>query len=78
MAVAYADWQAARSAPPEEILAAAAETGAGADAFLIDTWGKGAGGLFDALSSRSHASRGPGSPDRNDLRLGRQFATEGF
>ena len=52
VAVAYADWQAARSAPPEEILAAAAETGAGADAFLIDTWGKGAGGLFNALSHR--------------------------
>jgi (5-formylfuran-3-yl)methyl phosphate synthase len=48
VAVAYADWQAAAAPPPAAILAAAIELGA--DAFLIDTCRKEAGGLCACLS----------------------------
>jgi (5-formylfuran-3-yl)methyl phosphate synthase len=48
VAVAYADWQEAAAPPPESILSAAIELGA--DAFLIDTCRKEAGGLRDILS----------------------------
>ncbi len=47
VAVAYADWQAALAPPPDEILSAAIRLGA--DAFLIDTSRKQAGGLQDIL-----------------------------
>jgi (5-formylfuran-3-yl)methyl phosphate synthase len=47
VAVAYADWQEASAPPPQEILSAAIELGA--DAFLIDTCRKKAGGLPDIL-----------------------------
>jgi uncharacterized protein (UPF0264 family) len=47
VAVAYADWQAALAPPPDEILSAAIRLGA--DAFLIDTSRKKAGGLQDIL-----------------------------
>jgi uncharacterized protein (UPF0264 family) len=47
VAVAYADWQAASAPPPEAILSAAIRLGA--DAFLIDTSRKNAGGLRDIL-----------------------------
>jgi hypothetical protein len=47
VAVAYADWQAAGAAAPEEILGAA--IAAGADAFLVDTYSKSSGNLLDAL-----------------------------
>jgi len=42
VAVAYADWERARSPEPQRIIAAA-----GAGMLLIDTFDKGAGGLFD-------------------------------
>ena len=48
VAVAYADWKAAGAAAPEQILGAAIE--AGADAFLVDTYSKNAGNLFEALT----------------------------
>jgi (5-formylfuran-3-yl)methyl phosphate synthase len=48
VAVAYADWQAAGAAAPEEILGAAIE--AGADAFLVDTYSKNSGNLLEALT----------------------------
>jgi len=48
VAVAYADWQEAAAPPPEEILSAAIRLGA--DAFLIDTCRKQAGGLRDIMS----------------------------
>lgn len=47
VAVAYADWQQAAAPRPAEILSAAIQLGA--DAFLIDTWQKGSGGLRDIL-----------------------------
>jgi (5-formylfuran-3-yl)methyl phosphate synthase len=48
VAVAYADWQAAGAAVPEQILNAAIE--AGADAFLVDTYSKQSGNLLEALA----------------------------
>jgi len=48
VAVAYADWREAAAPPPEEILSAAIRLGA--DAFLIDTCRKKAGGLRDIMS----------------------------
>jgi (5-formylfuran-3-yl)methyl phosphate synthase len=48
VAVAYADWQEAAAPRPQQILTAAIEFGA--NAFLIDTYQKGAGGLRDVLS----------------------------
>ena len=53
VAVAYADWPAAGALSPERILATAIEVGS--DAFLIDTHGKNAGNLLDALSPRELA-----------------------
>jgi (5-formylfuran-3-yl)methyl phosphate synthase len=48
VAVAYADWQAAGAAAPEEILDAA--IAARADAFLVDTYSKNSGNLLEALT----------------------------
>jgi hypothetical protein len=48
VAVAYADWQAAGAAAPEEILDAA--IAARADAFLVDTYSKSSGNLLEALA----------------------------
>ena len=45
VAVAYADWRAAESPPPLEVLQAAVE--AHCPALLVDTWGKSGGSLFD-------------------------------
>lgn len=49
VAVAYADWRAARSLEPHVLLGRAIEVGA--DGFLIDTYGKGAGSLLDLIST---------------------------
>jgi uncharacterized protein (UPF0264 family) len=48
VAVAYADWREAAAPPPEAILTAAIEFGA--NAFLIDTCRKDAGGLREVLN----------------------------
>jgi uncharacterized protein (UPF0264 family) len=45
VAVAYADWRAAQSPPPRDVLSAAVELQC--PALLIDTWNKSAGSLFD-------------------------------
>ena len=45
VAVVYADWQAANSPEPNDVLLAGAERGC--PALLIDTWNKSAGTLFD-------------------------------
>lgn len=45
VAVVYADWQAAGSPPPDELLAAALELGC--PALLVDTWGKASGNVFN-------------------------------
>jgi (5-formylfuran-3-yl)methyl phosphate synthase len=45
VAVVYADWQAARTPPPEEIVAAAVRCGCGA--VLVDTYVKAGGTLLD-------------------------------
>jgi (5-formylfuran-3-yl)methyl phosphate synthase len=49
VAVVYADWHAARSPQPHEVLAAAIELNC--SALLIDTWKKSAGSLFDLWST---------------------------
>lgn len=48
IAVAYADWQAAKAPPPRVVAEGA--IAAGCEGVLIDTYDKSSGGLFDALS----------------------------
>jgi uncharacterized protein (UPF0264 family) len=45
VAVAYADWQAARAPKPDDVLHAAVHIGC--PALLVDTWEKSGGNLFD-------------------------------
>lgn len=45
VAVVYADWRTAKAPAPEEVLAAAVDSGC--PALLVDTWDKSSGGLFD-------------------------------
>jgi len=45
VAVVYADWRTAKAPAPEEVLAAAVDSGC--PALLVDTWNKSRGGLFD-------------------------------
>jgi uncharacterized protein (UPF0264 family) len=49
VAVAYADWQAARAPTPDEVLAHAQQCGC--PALLVDTWNKSVGDLFDRWSA---------------------------
>jgi len=63
VAVAYADWERAAAPPPAEVIAAAREAGCGA--VLIDTFDKGAAGLFgccgtDAAAAWVRAARAAG------------------
>jgi uncharacterized protein (UPF0264 family) len=51
VAVAYADWQAARAPAPADVLAHA--DACGCPVLLIDTWSKSVGNLFDRLPAES-------------------------